>query len=1092
MPPTLKTGAVRAGGGGATPRAGAAPKASERGSTASSRASKRQDTGSVPAGGDAASKKPPADSAKRAPDKSGSPPGKNDSTPRAGAAAAGKGKEEKKAEAPSSAAAAMMAAASQSTQPVVLSVDVSAAIQAAAKAASDVCLAAGDSADKAQSVYIAVERAAIGILDPSGQAQLLETEEELPAVERIENTLSRALKANAIRVKDLFVDWDADSNGEISKQEFRKAMRALGLEGTKKDHDDLFDKWDTDKSGAIDMRELDKAIRKGIQALPDKASAGESAIDSSALLGRKKAGDIAKAKEDKAKSAFKAAERVLSPRSQQLKEAAEREEKQRREEEIERLRKEDEDGTTWTAAKWLASRGVSKVVAAAMQLPPRVAGDQSQYNHIKNMDKEKIAEVLGVAGLSGLTDFLCEAVGTLASQKTGSAEKLNDKFATTAKFQMTYGSLSLFYGGLESLLGPPKMYKGPQHEEKTLFNTMEFEHTAEKDSSVTFDNNSGVTTTPEMEWAVVTRPEKGFEYPEREGYKEHHTSWCRVPRSLESMLGDMEAMCNERLRKDGHSEMIREELVGGRLYTGPMYVKYNTVLRSKSKDPAMLQMVKQLTKGNGYPTTIHAINSCVIKLSKLTKAGKVWRGIKDATLPKEFWEPNAMGVRGGIEYAFSSTTVDKEQALLYAQGNSQKDGDASTIFEMQMGMVDRGADLTWLSQYPHEREVLLPPLTGIEALGTDVEGSMLVIHSRLSLNLAAHTLEQVLSRRRKMLLDMCEGIELEMRDALGAELVHVGIRLLKRALEYGPLSRDPEWFNDDENFAHVMQQTLYLQHGIVHEVARLNKDDPNLPLRGWTMGGPSRVLLVAGWVCSKGNSLQGDTSALLSIDLRDSKLNESEAEQLAELMYKQPRLTSLDLRNNETMGEKGAAALARFMEETCKASNVLHVPRSLLGVKPSTPSLEVPREIKPVELRLFCAEMASHIFSEGITAGMGNTKTKAATLNRRGASAASEWQPLIWAAKENYLPMVTMLLDLGHDVNQQQPNTTSLSAYSALHWAAVKGHEEMAKLLLDRGANKTLRDKHNNTALMHAEKKQNTSIVTMLGGDPNALKRGGD
>ena len=26
-------------------------------------------------------------------------------------------------------------------------------------------------------------------------------------------------------------------------------------------------------------------------------------------------------------------------------------------------------------------------------------------------------------------------------------------------------------------------------------------------------------------------------------------------------------------------------------------------------------------------------------------------------------------------------------------------------------MIDRGADLSWLSQYPHEREVLLPPLT---------------------------------------------------------------------------------------------------------------------------------------------------------------------------------------------------------------------------------------------------------------------------------------------------------------------------------------------------------------------------------------------
>jgi hypothetical protein len=81
------------------------------------------------------------------------------------------------------------------------------------------------------------------------------------------------------------------------------------------------------------------------------------------------------------------------------------------------------------------------------------------------------------------------------------------------------------------------------------------------------------------------------------------------------------------------------------------------------------------------------VNSCALKLSKLTKAGTVWRGIKDAKLPKSFWVANSMGVRGGIEYGFSSTSTDKEQALAYAGANSRKDGDASTIFEMQMGMV---------------------------------------------------------------------------------------------------------------------------------------------------------------------------------------------------------------------------------------------------------------------------------------------------------------------------------------------------------------------------------------------------------------------
>ena len=35
------------------------------------------------------------------------------------------------------------------------------------------------------------------------------------------------------------------------------------------------------------------------------------------------------------------------------------------------------------------------------------------------------------------------------------------------------------------------------------------------------------------------------------------------------------------------------------------------------------------------------------------------------------------------------------------------------VIEVQQGMVSRGADMSWLSQYPHEREVLLPPLAGV-------------------------------------------------------------------------------------------------------------------------------------------------------------------------------------------------------------------------------------------------------------------------------------------------------------------------------------------------------------------------------------------
>lgn len=148
------------------------------------------------------------------------------------------------------------------------------------------------------------------------------------------------------------------------------------------------------------------------------------------------------------------------------------------------------------------------------------------------------------------------------------------------------------------------MYKGAQHAEKSLYNTMEFEHTQEKDSKASFTAPNGTTTTADTEWVVVCAPEAGVEYPERAGYRERHSEWCRVPTPLSVLLQAMEEKCNEKLRADSHSEMILEELVGGRLYTGPMYIKYNTVLRSKTNDPQLVRFARDLTKGNNYTTTM--------------------------------------------------------------------------------------------------------------------------------------------------------------------------------------------------------------------------------------------------------------------------------------------------------------------------------------------------------------------------------------------------------------------------------------------------------------------------------------------------------
>ena len=43
-----------------------------------------------------------------------------------------------------------------------------------------------------------------------------------------------------------------------------------------------------------------------------------------------------------------------------------------------------------------------------------------------------------------------------------------------------------------------------------------------------------------------------------------------------------------------------------------------------------------------------------------------------------------------------STTLNRDVAFEYA--SSSKAAGASVVFEIQQGMIDRGADLSWLSQ----------------------------------------------------------------------------------------------------------------------------------------------------------------------------------------------------------------------------------------------------------------------------------------------------------------------------------------------------------------------------------------------------------
>ena len=69
---------------------------------------------------------------------------------------------------------------------------------------------------------------------------------------------------------------------------------------------------------------------------------------------------------------------------------------------------------------------------------------------------------------------------------------------------------------------------------------------------------------------------------------------------------------------------------------------------------------KKLCLGNKYGGTIHAINSALVKLGRVSTATKVYRGVGGFRLPEAFLSPDEFGVRGGVEFGFMSATVDRQ------------------------------------------------------------------------------------------------------------------------------------------------------------------------------------------------------------------------------------------------------------------------------------------------------------------------------------------------------------------------------------------------------------------------------------------------
>ena len=108
----------------------------------------------------------------------------------------------------------------------------------------------------------------------------------------------------------------------------------------------------------------------------------------------------------------------------------------------------------------------------------------------------------------------------------------------------------------------------------SLLKSVQNEHCGKKDALLPFNSSNGIIgTTSAREWEFVHDPDTTAGpdvYSERGGdFRQMHPEWCRKPTAL-AVFEEKMRMKNEELERAGQTPLILEELIAGRLYTGPM------------------------------------------------------------------------------------------------------------------------------------------------------------------------------------------------------------------------------------------------------------------------------------------------------------------------------------------------------------------------------------------------------------------------------------------------------------------------------------------------------------------------------------------
>jgi hypothetical protein len=169
-------------------------------------------------------------------------------------------------------------------------------------------------------------------------------------------------------------------------------------------------------------------------------------------------------------------------------------------------------------------------------------------------------------------------------------------------------------------------------------------------------------------------------------------------------LGDFTAATNKKLLETGSQNRVTDAgVLGLRLYSVSTFSAMNTALRSTGT-----ALHNKAHSGSPVPelkfrACIQSARKCLLEMAALPReATNTYRGVT-GYLADEFEHS-----RMGMDFAFASATTDRKVAEVFI-GSAEK----RILFELLYASACPGVDISMLSVYPGQKEVLFPPCTGL-------------------------------------------------------------------------------------------------------------------------------------------------------------------------------------------------------------------------------------------------------------------------------------------------------------------------------------------------------------------------------------------